>query len=286
MANIYKVKRFSFWGKTKAGLKGFGKGAKYGALAGSVLAPGNLTLALLGKKKAAALVTVAGAGLGAGIGGYLGAKESINSYNYEERLKNDPEFRAKVETENKKELEEYIKYCLEWSPDDPSVTKKYLKKFEKEFNVSFKNDLYSYVDFYNKFYKKNFKKWHNVLYNLKSRYDYFVEDFDSIFPAPSINKYTYKYRVDEYLEEDNNCCLICGGDSSDHYFLYYHFDEKYYDFPLGFGYDSEKISECIGKFTKQWKTDLNKIKKPEILEVAKVHNQIIDEFLNGIKIIK
>ena len=34
---IYRIKRFSFWEKTKAGLKGFGKNALSGAIDGGIL---------------------------------------------------------------------------------------------------------------------------------------------------------------------------------------------------------------------------------------------------------
>ena len=34
---IYRIKRFSFWEKTKVGLKGFGKGALNGAIGGGIM---------------------------------------------------------------------------------------------------------------------------------------------------------------------------------------------------------------------------------------------------------
>jgi hypothetical protein len=285
---VYKIKRFSFLGKTKAGLKGLGNGVKYGAVTGSVLfAPVTATMAMMGKKKAAGINAAIGASLGAGIGGYIGMKDGIEVYNYQEKLKNDPEFRASIESKRRKELNEFIETELEWSPEDSMITKKYLKKFEKEFNVSFKDDLYSYVDFYRKFYNKNFKKWYSTASNLSSMYD-FDESFYVVFPSPTFNEKSYKYCKNDYLSspEFDKYCMVCGDiGNSDHSWLYYHFDKNkpYYSFPLGYGFNSSKISKCLGDYSKQWKSNLMEIKDSNLLEVARIHNQIIDEFVNGLK---
>ena len=288
----YKVKRFSFWEKTKAGLKGFGKGAKYGALAGAVLVPGNVTLALLGKKKAAAITTAVGAGVGASIGGYLGAKESIDSYNYHERLKNDPEFRSQEEAKKKRVVDDFIKSELNNSEIsiNSNDTINNLKKIEKDYSVSFKSDLFAYIKFYEKFYKKNYRKWYESCRNLSNIYDFDIH-FSYVFPNPEFSFKYQKYKLEELVQsikEEFDPLFMVGGDidNSDHSYLYYHFNDSTYSFNLGFGYDSKSISKTISDFSKNWKENINEIDKkddPGLLEMVKVHNQIIDEFINGLK---
>lgn len=293
MKKIYKVKRFSFWGKTKAGLKGFGKGAKYGAIAGAVLVPGNVTLALLGKKKAAAITTAVGAGLGAGVGGYIGAKDSIDRYNYNEKLEKDPKFREKELKKKKEEVNNFINEKLknQEATIDSNKTIKDLKKVEKENSISFKSDLYNYIKFYEKFSKKNYSRWYKAAENLLDLYN-FDKDFSYIFPNPDFSIQYDDFKVEEFLQsvKDEIPVFMVAGDisNSDHSFLYYHFYNETYGFDLGFGKDSKNISEVLINFSKNWKEDINKIDKNNLglLEMTKIHNQIIDEFINGLKTIK
>lgn len=291
---IYKVKRFSFWGKTKAGLKGFGKGAKYGAIAGAVLVPGNVTLALLGKKKAAAITTAVGAGLGAGIGGYIGAKDSIDRYNYNEKLEKDPEFREKELKKKKEEVNDFIKTSLNSAEQliNSSNTINDLKKIEKDYSISFNSDLFSYVKFYEKFCNKNYKKWYNSCKDLIDFYKFDI-NFSYIFPNPDFSIKYDDYRLIEFEQSIKDgidrVFMVAGNISnSDHSFLYYHFDDNTYSFDLGSGFDSNSISKTISNFTKRWKVDLNKVDRnvEGLYKMTSAHNQIIDEFLIGLKQIK
>lgn len=121
-----------------------------------------MTLALLGKKKAAAITTAVGAGLGAGIGGYIGAKDSINHYNYNEKLEKDPKFREKELKKKKEEVDNFIKEKLkdQEATIDSNKTIRDLKEVEKKNSISFKSDLYNYIKFYEKFSKKNYSRWY------------------------------------------------------------------------------------------------------------------------------
>ena len=280
---IYKVKRFSFWGKTKAGLKGFGKGAKYGAIAGAALAPGNVAALLLGKPKTSAIITGIGAGLGGIAGGIYNAGKAIDSYKYD----NDPEYKAKIDKENSdvllKVIDSRTKTLL--SLDSNRIINS-LKSLEEEYSVQFNSDLFSYIKFYEKFSKKNWKKWYESYKDLiGTSANITIREFTNIFPNPDFGK-DFKWKVDEFLESytigfdapyfnvatDN---ISHRGSSA----LYYYFDSKKYSFIDS--YSSKSISDTISKFIKDYRRLLN-----EESELTKIHNQIIDEFINGLKTIK
>ena len=284
MKKIYKVKRFSFWGKTKAGLKGFGKGAKYGAIAGAVLVPGNVTALLLGKPKTSAVLTGIGAGIGAGIGGFYNAGKAIDSYKYD----NDPEYKAKIDKENSDRLLKIIESRTKTrlSLNSTQIINS-LKDFEEEHSVEFNPDLFSYIKFYEKFLIKNYKKWYESYKDLiGTSISITIEEFTRIFPNPDFGK-DFEYKVDEFLESytigfdapyfnvasDN----ISYRDSSS---FYYHFDSEKYNNSLD-EYSSKSISNTISRFVKDYEKIVN-----EDGGFTKIHNQIIDEFLIGLKQIK
>ncbi len=284
---IYKIKRFSFWGKTKAGLKGFGKGAKYGAMAGAALIPGNVTALLLGKPKTAAIITGVGAGLGGIAGGIYNASKSIDDYRYQ----NDSDYKAKIDKENKDNISKIIESRIK-SPiifNSIQVINS-LKDFEEKYSVQFNTDLFSYIKFYEKFLKKNYKRWYEA-YNklIGNQGSIIIDDFTKIFPNP-VFKFdnTFGYKINEFLESstigfwDAPYFNVATDTISyrDRSALYYSFSSKNYSFIVGNGYDSNSISETLSRFVK----DIKRLINEEIS--SKIHNQIIDEFLNGLKMIK
>ncbi len=281
---IYKIKRFSTWGKTKAGLKGFGKGAKYGAIAGAALVPGNVTALLLGKPKTAAIITGIGAGLGAVAGGCFGASQAIDSYKYE----NDPEYRAKIDAKRKdnilKLIETRTRLPLAFNS---SQTINALKDFEKKYSVSFNPDLFSYIKFYEKFLKKNYKRWYEAYKDLaNSNPSFIMYDFTKVFPNPDFKfDSTFSYRIEEFLESKElgfveGPYFNVAADTisySDHSALYYLFDSNTYSFLSDGSYDSKSISKTLSKSVEIDKEFINE----EISSI--IHNQIIDEYIRGLR---
>lgn len=282
---IYKVKRFSSYGKFKAGLKGLVSGAKYGAIAGAAIVPGNITALLLGKPKTSAIITGIGAGIGGITGGIYNAGKAIDSYKYD----NDPEYKAKIDKENNDKLLKIIdsRTKILLSLDSKRIINS-LKSFEEKYSVQFNSDLFSYIKFYEKFSKKNWKKWYESQKDLiGTSANIIVREFTEIFPNPDFGE-DFKWKVEEFLES-----YTIGFDApyfnvaadnisfSDSSALYYHFDSKKYGF-IGDGDTKFKsISDTISKFIKAYRRLLNEEGK-----LAKIHNQIIDEFLIGLKQIK
>ena len=77
--------------------------------------------------------------------------------------------------------------------------------------------------------------------------------------------------------------MMIGGNlnNTDHTWLFWDFDKKTYNFILGFGYERKTIRECLNEYCRQWIRDPKKV--DEVLqERTKIHNRIINEFLNNI----
>ena len=281
----YKIKRFSTWEKTKAGLKGFGKGALAGGATGGAVSFLGLPFAKGDKQFAKILLT--GTGIGAVIGGYIGAKNSIKEYNYLEQLKNDP-IAAAAE---KEKIKKAIEIELNKVPGiNVSNTINSLKKFETKYVEKFKPDLFSYVKFYDKFLKSNCDKWYKAYENLIK-----LENFDSfsyIFPNPNFDFKSDYDRTDEYeqeLEWDDglrNIFQVAGSIENKIYsHLYYDFHSKTYSFACGSGFDYNRLSDTLIDYTSRWIENINSIDKnrPDLAEVAIIHNQIINEFIRGLR---
>ena len=259
---IIKRKLFSFK-RTMAGIKGGLKYVPKGMKIGAIVAPGNGIAYLAGKKKLAAGITAAGALTGGGLGYMLGRKEALDKYDYDYKMQNDPEFRAAKEKEEKEELEKIrnTKY-----PGFPSVS--HFKEGERKYNVKFDPVIYRYFGWLKKFYEKNWSRWYK---SIDSNSDYF--NFSYIFLLPADEEYAF---MD--IEYNNTpdfmllCDPICG---SDHQWLYYHSDEGYYNFPLGFGYDSKTFIGCLENYVSQF------IKNSKYLN--NIQLSIIKEYINNIK---
>lgn len=246
-------------------LRSAGKGAWTGAKVGALITPGNIILMLCGKKKAALIMTAIGAGVGSLIGFYNGWTGQKNIEEYRDKLKNDPEFRK----QKKSELEEYIKDLLKTSPYPSDHLWKIPKDYKKS-ELPYRPDFYKYLDLYNKFCKKYYTKWIEAwkVLDFKEEID---AEFDIVFPTPYL---------DESSRPEEGYVAANGFAPSDHYYILWDEESGEYNDDLGSGRATGKtLLEACQKFASQWVVDERKIKDPKILEVAKIHNVIIKEFL-------
>lgn len=243
------------------------------------------------KKKLTKKIILGGAAGGAIIEGSIGAVKSINDYNHLEKIKNDPAAAALEKEKIKKVINNEISRVQKI---DVSTTINSFKKFESEYLEKFRPDLFSYVKFYSKFMKDNYHKWYKAYENLIK-----LENFNSfynIFPNPNFNyKYddlerinNYKWNRDEDDEIESTYFIVAGSNMPNHDHLYYNFRTKRYTFVYGFEYGigtSEMISRILTTHANQYKNNINNINKdrPDLIEVAIIHNQIIDEFINGLR---
>lgn len=275
---MYKVKRFSRIGR---GLKGALGGAAFGAWGGGAISavPALVVGAFNGKAGRSTLAL--GAGVGAAMGAYYGYKNAVGQYDYEKILE-DPELRAQEKEKNRPEVMKFIKeQSIPRMEIASKVTSEFLK-IESEYNVQFKPDLYNYIKFYDSFQRRYCKKWAEAWSELVRKEDFDVK-FSYIFPMPNY-KMAKTDLENMYLNEDDLSIAVAGDFSnSDHSFLFYDFDKLGYEFLLGFGYEADSLSKCLTGFVSSWKMDLGKIKYDELRHVAEVHNNIIDEFLRGIR---
>lgn len=281
---IIKRKYFSIWKKTAAGIRGAVKSLKYapfGITGGLLLAFIPALIARIFGKKAFLITEALGAGVGLGFLMYLGYEEGIKTYEYNEKLKNDPEFKKKELEKEKTELKKYLSNKLNYSiPNSGSIINT-LRKAEKNCNISFKDDLFKYIKFYESFYKKYYKSWYNVYKDCTSLRDIEIE-FSYIFPEPVFD---YDSLVEEINSSDKECVRVLGSlEYSDHGYLFYHFKENIYSFDLGHGYDSNSISDCVEKRCKEFKHfyDLDKVDK-NYINIVKTHTEIIDRFIQGLR---
>ena len=180
-----------FWAGTKEAIKGAASGAKWGA----ILVPGNMLAALAGKYKLAAKITLAGAAVGAGVGGYLGYNKGVDDYKLNEKLKT-PEGREGIKNAEiqriKKEAEEAlaIESVVNYNPKD-WITR-YKRWFDKE-GVTLPDSIYKWMTLYKDFAKTSIKPFYQDLINNPQNYvdendlksQYIVLDFTDVFPAPA-----------------------------------------------------------------------------------------------------
>lgn len=279
---MYKVKRFSQLGRTWHGIKGAAKTARYGAIAGGLLSmPLAGFAALCGKNKAALIIAGIGAGLGGGALAAVGYSNAVEKYDYKEKLKSDPKFRDKEMKKNKMELDKFIKnesipHC------DSSSDIKFFQSIEDEFGMEFKSDLYKYIEFYDKFESKYRKIWSEAWKSLDNLEQIDIK-FDYIFPEP--NPEVAYESISETSNNEEPFMIAGSYENSDHSYLFFNHMTGEYSFELGSGHDSRSISDTVGKFSKVWLADLTKIKDEKIRAIAEIHNKIINEFLNGLRLI-
>ena len=253
---IYTIRRFSFTDKLKAGLKSAWTGAKVGA----IVTPGNVILALCGKKKAALIMTGIGAGIGAGIGFYYGWKGQRDREEYKEKLKTDPEFKKKEKTK----LMEFIQKSLREKNNYTEI---------RESKLPLRPDFYRYQKLYSKFRQRYYDEWTKAWENLDSLHEIDTE-FDIVFPMPCPEEY---YEKTDYSDG----FVVANYDSpSDHFWIMWDPKKGEYNNDLGSGRGTGKtLLEASKNFAAQWIVDEKKIEDPKIREVAKIHNKIIREFL-------
>lgn len=277
---MYKVKRFSQLGRTWHGIKGAGKTAGYGAVAGGLLSiPLAGFAALCGKYKASMIIAGIGAGLGAGALAAVGYSNAVSEYDYNQKLKNDPKFREAEMRKAKMELDKLIKN-ESISRCNSASDKKYFERIEDEFGVEFKPDLYKYVDFYGKFESRYRKMWAEAWKVLDK-----MEDIDALFNYifPDPNPESSYWDLSEMSDNKDPIVVAGNTENSDHSWVLYDPNSGRYEFTLGGGHGSDSIAKTIGDFSKVWLADLTKIKDEKVRAVAEIHNKIINEFLNGLR---
>ena len=256
--------------RTIAGIKGGLKMVPKSLLTGGLLIPGNGLALLLGKKKLAAGITAAGALIG-GVGGYvLGRSEALNKYDYEERLKNDPEFRKK---EEKKKQDELKKLQNTKCPIFPGTS--HFKKKGRKYGVEFEPILFKYFNWLEKFYSKNWSRWYKSITFIDKAYS-----FSYIFLHPADDFLSFS-DLEENGDMGEKVAIVLWDPvgQSDHQYMYFNPDNKSYkyNFPLGYGYEGKTLVESLTKYVSQF---LN------YKELNSTQKSIIEEYLNGIKNIK
>ena len=286
---IIKRKTFSVFKKLGAGIKGAVKNLKKyahaGVIGGSALAfiPA-LIASIFGKKKAFLITEALGAGVGLGFLMYLGYKEGIEDYNYNKKISENPELKKAEETKKRKELVDYITNKKNYSLPNSSTIINNFHKVERECNVLYNKDLFKYVKYYESFYKKYYNKWDDVFLKYgTSVYDIDLE-FNYIFPEPV---FEYDIMISDIKDTKGNDVVgfVAGSlENSDHGYLFYHFNDKIYSFDLGYGYDSNSIVETLIKRCNNYRDFYDKNKTSEnYLNIVKVHTEIIDDFINGLR---
>lgn len=283
---MYKVKRFSSIGESfsrfKSGIKESIKWSKYGIIVGGVLMlPISALVSIFGGKKGFLISEAIGSGLGLGIAAYHGYKEGSDSYDYKKKLE-DPEFRKQKEDE----LNEYIDSILR----DNHISKltantpNEIRSASEKYNLGLKEELYNYYSFYIDFYKKYRGQWYNAFRSLDSSYD-IDSEFEYVFPTP-LSTEEFMESNDHFrdLSSMNNNIMILGDfELSDHSYLFYDTETGVYEFSLGGGHNGSRLAESLTKFSSQWISPINKVSDPNKVKVARIHNDIINKFIAGIK---
>lgn len=277
---IYRLQRRLYFNRERfnAGIKGAVNGAKNGVVIGSILAPGNLISYATGHKKLAAGLTIGGALLGAGIGGKLGWQKSVNRYDYNHET--DPVKLKEREEQNKKWISDQIDIIKRddnyfYNQSAFNIIEDY-KKLENKYNIKFPQDWYKYCKFIINFYKKNYKLWYNAESNTyKSKEKPYLDiKFSEIFPFPNTNE-------EDFSQRDETMMIGGNLNNTDHTWLFWDFNKKIYWFPLGHGHAGKTLKECFKSFCGQWIRNPKNVDEA-LQERTKIHNQIINEFLNNI----
>ena len=197
---ILRQKNCSTAGRVWAGTKGAVKGAASGAKWGAILAPGNMLAALIGKYKLAAKITLTGAAIGAGFGGYLGYNKGVDDYKLKEKLKT-PEGREEIRNAEIQRIKEDAKSSLAQGIESTNYNPKdwiarYKQWFDKE-GVTLPESIYKWMSLYKDFAKTSIKPFYQDLINNPQNYidennltsQFIVLEFTDIFPAPANPSY-------------------------------------------------------------------------------------------------
>ena len=261
---LYSDKSGRFWAGTKGALKGAGKGA----LIGVALMPGKLRALKKEKYKLAGGLAIAGATIGAGIGGRSGWKKGVNDYKYN----NDLEYRAKIDKENR---ERTLK-ALENAKDTDKLFISEMN-YQGWINLSKKlpvpEEFMKYLKFYNSYWAKKVDLWYSSM--VSDLNNYMIPEFKNLFPIPVDPQDSEEWYEDGLDMEEKYLCLATINDAGDDGWLYYDIETRKYgwDTPIG-GYDSLK------KLMLEHLDSEEKIYKGKLSDAQ---SKMVEEFKNKIK---
>ena len=235
---ILRQKNCSTTGRVWAGTKGAIKGAASGAKWGAVLIPGNMLATLFGKYKLAAKITLVGATIGAGVGGYLGYNKGVDDYKLKEKLKT-PKGREEIRNAEIQRIKSDAEKALikaeaagNYNPKD-WITR-YKKWFDKE-GVIIPESVYKYITLYHDFVRTSAKSFYQDLINNPQNYiddnnlesQYFVLEFTDLFFAPADPSYLNAF--------DDSLCSIVQISISDNpdVCICYNYEENQFEYADG-----------------------------------------------------
>ena len=258
---LYSNKSGRFWAGTKGALKGAGKGA----LIGVALMPGKLRALKKEKYKLAGGLAIAGATIGAGIGGRSGWKKGVNDYKYN----NDPEYRKKFDEDIKKVAEENIKQAYE--QDKLFISEMNYQgwvRISKEIPVP--EEFMKYLKFYTSYWAKKVDLWYS---NMDPKvYNDIIPEFKYSFPIPFNPETAKEWYKNELAYEDSWLCLATSNDAGDDGWVCYNAEWKRYGWDIPD--DTDSLKELLLKH-------LDRIQK--YLIYSEPQRKLTEEFKNKIK---
>ncbi len=226
---VLRQREYGTAGKVWAGTKGAVKTGLKGAAWGAVLVPGNGLAYLAGKKKLAAGITGVGALVGGGIGAKLGWDNAVDKYKYE----HDPKYREKVDKEEKervgKAIEQFMNEDLYFANEFDYISWKNLSK-----EIPVPEEFLKYVKFYETWSRK-IEQWYSSIDQSKLKGCHEILEFKEIFPIPidaELSKRWYDY------DDEGDLCLATVNSAGDDGWLYYSTESKEYGWDLPGGYRS------------------------------------------------
>ncbi len=260
---LYSDKSGRFW----AGTKGALKGARKGALWGAALAPGKIIAAGHNKWKLAAGITGAGALVGAGIGAKSGWKSGINDYKYN----NDPEYKAKVDKENRERTLKALEHAK--GTDKLFISE---MNYQGWINLSKKlpvpEEFMKYLKFYSTQWAKKVDLWYSSM--VSDLNNYMIPEFKNLFPIPVDPRDSEEWYEDGLDIEEKYLCLATINDAGDDGWLYYDVETEEY------GWDSPGGYSSLKKLMLEHLDSEEKIYKGRLSDIQK---KLIEEFKNKIK---
>ena len=254
----YSDKSGRFWAGSKGALKGAGKGA----LIGVALMPGKLRALKKEKYKLAGGLAIAGATIGAGIGGRSGWKSGTSQWEYD----HDPKVKERVN----KERTNRIKTAIENNKgfDKMSVSEfdySSWKSLEKKLNVP--AEFLKYVKFYKDIWSKKIDLWYSSMDLDKIDDAYEVPEFKEYFPIPIDPRQAEDWYEEDYL------CLATYNDAGDDGYLCYDPEDKTY------GVDSPRHSDSLKKILINDTNKLDTTLSNKQIELIKEFNNKINSIL-------
>ena len=255
---LYSDKSGRFWAGSKGALKGAGKGA----LIGLALMPGKLRALKKEKYKLAGGLAIAGATIGAGIGGRSGWKSGTSQWEYDhdpkvkERVNEERTSRIKTEIENNKGFDKMSVSEFDYSS---------WKSLEKKLNVP--AEFLKYVKFYKDIWSKKIDLWYSSMDLNKIDDAYEVPEFKEYFPIPIDPRQAESWYEEDYL------CLATYNDAGDDGYLCYDPEDKTY------GVDSPRYSDSLKKILINDTNKLDTTLSNKQIELIKEFNSKINSIL-------